>query len=85
MPQRPEFEVAVLGELLDAPRGAHDDVRRGRTLEDVLVLLDGEAPEEVGDADACVCFEDEREKQTVSFYISKKKPENETRNSSPGR
>ena len=53
--QRPELEVALLGQLLDAARRADDDVRRRRAAEDVLVLLDGQAAEEVGDADAC-CF-----------------------------
>lgn len=50
--QRPELEVALLGELLDSPGRADDDVRRGGPLQDVLVLLDGQASEEVGDADA---------------------------------
>ena len=53
--QRPELEVALLGQLLDAARRADYDVRRRRAAEDVLVLLDGQAAEEVGDADAC-CF-----------------------------
>ena len=51
--QRPELEVALLGQLLDAARRADDDVWRGGPLEDVLVLLDREPAEEVGDADAC--------------------------------
>ena len=51
MAQRPELEVALFRQLLDAARGADNDVRRRGALEDVLVLLDGEAAEEVGDAD----------------------------------
>jgi hypothetical protein len=50
--QRPQLEVPFLGELLHAAGGSNHDVGRGGAFKHILVLLDRQAAEEVGDADA---------------------------------